>query len=164
MIRKATKTTKPALTPAVAYIRMSSNQQDASPEQQRAEINKLAGREGYSVIRWYEDPGVSGDDTRKRKAFLRMLKDADDKKWTKVNPVGILQPGTPEKYVKYNIAEFIKSGGIVLACNLAFGDVVARFTKEDKLSKEDGRKRALARHGLNAAHAGGDAGLTHDAK
>ena len=71
------------------------------------------------------------------------LKDANDKKWTKVNPVGVLQPGTPEKWTKYNVAEFIKSGGIVLACNLAFGDIVARFQKEDKLSKEDARKRAI---------------------
>jgi hypothetical protein len=71
------------------------------------------------------------------------LKDENDKKWTKVNPVGVLQPGTPEKYTKYNIAEFIKSGGIVLACNLAFGEIVAKFMKEDKLAKDDARKRAL---------------------
>ncbi len=79
MIRTATPKPTTALTPAVAYIRMSSNQQDASPKQQRTEITKLADREGYSIIRWYEDPGISGDDTRKRKQFLRMLKDADDK-------------------------------------------------------------------------------------
>ena len=71
------------------------------------------------------------------------LKDAQDKKWAKVNPIGVLQPGTPEKYTNYNIAEFIKSGGIVLACNLAFGEIVAKFRKEDKLSKDDARKRAI---------------------
>ena len=71
------------------------------------------------------------------------LKDANDKKWTKVNPVGVFQPGTPEKFAKYNIAEFIKSGGLVLACNLAFGEIVAKFMKEDKLSKQDARARAM---------------------
>ena len=67
------------LTPAVGYIRMSSNQQDASPAQQRAEITKLAEQTAYRIIRWYEDPGISGDDTRKRKQFLCMLRDAQEK-------------------------------------------------------------------------------------
>ena len=71
------------------------------------------------------------------------LKDANDKKWTKINPIGSLVPGTPDKFAGYNIPAFIGSGGIVLACNLAFGKVVATFEKEDRLSKEDARKRAL---------------------
>ena len=65
--------------PAVGYVRMSSSQQDASPGQQRAEITKLAEKTGHRLIRWYEDPGISGDDTRKRKQFLRMLRDVQDK-------------------------------------------------------------------------------------
>ncbi len=40
---------------AVAYVRMSSNKQEASPNQQREEITKLAEREGYRIIRWYTD-------------------------------------------------------------------------------------------------------------
>ena len=48
---------------AVAYVRMSSDKQEASPKQQRDEITKLAQREGYSVIRWYTDEAVSGDAT-----------------------------------------------------------------------------------------------------
>jgi len=71
------------------------------------------------------------------------LKDENDKKWTKVNPVGVLQPGTPAKYNNYNVAEFIKTGGIVLACNLAFGEIVGKFMKEDKLAKDDARKKAM---------------------
>jgi site-specific DNA recombinase len=66
--------------PAVGYVRMSSKQQDASPEQQRAEITKLAERLGYNLIRWYFDPGITGDDTRKRKQFLRMMHDAENKR------------------------------------------------------------------------------------
>jgi DNA invertase Pin-like site-specific DNA recombinase len=67
------------LIPAVGYIRMSSPDQDASPAQQRDEIIKLAGKGGYRIIRWYEDPGISGDNTRKRKEFLRMIRDAAEK-------------------------------------------------------------------------------------
>lgn len=43
-------TQKKAMTPAVAYIRMSSDQQDKSPGQQREEITKLAKRLGYELI------------------------------------------------------------------------------------------------------------------
>ena len=38
-----------SLIPAVSYIRMSSDHQEASPEQQRAEIAKLAERDGYRI-------------------------------------------------------------------------------------------------------------------
>ncbi|MFC1597696.1 recombinase family protein [Planctomycetota bacterium] len=43
--------TKPngKLTPAVVYIRMSSGKQEASPDQQRAEVKKLAKRERCRV-------------------------------------------------------------------------------------------------------------------
>jgi hypothetical protein len=71
------------------------------------------------------------------------LKDDKGKKWATTNPIASAPPGTPPKYASYNLPAFLASGGIVLACNLAFGDVVGRFMKEDKLSKEDARKRAL---------------------
>ncbi len=67
------------LTPAVAYVRMSSGKQEASPEQQRAEINKLATRLNYQIIRWYFDEAISGDATEKRKDFQRMIEDAKSK-------------------------------------------------------------------------------------
>ena len=45
--------------PAACYIRMSSDKQDASPEQQRDELTKLAARGGYHVVarilrRWHQ--------------------------------------------------------------------------------------------------------------
>ena len=67
------------LTPAVSYIRMSSDLQEASPDQQRAEVAKLAEKHGYRIIREYFDQGISGDATDKRKAFLRMIRDAEEK-------------------------------------------------------------------------------------
>jgi len=62
---------------AVGYIRMSSDKQEASPIQQREEIMALAGREGYKIIRWYLDEGISGDDTEKRLDFQRMIRDSE---------------------------------------------------------------------------------------
>lgn len=68
---------KAAFTPAVGYVRMSTDMQDTSPEQQRSEIEKLAERMGATIIRWYEDLGISGDKTEKRADFIRMRHDAE---------------------------------------------------------------------------------------
>ncbi|MGD0384395.1 MAG: recombinase family protein [Thermoguttaceae bacterium] len=67
------------LTPAVSYIRMSSDLQEASPDQQRAEVVKLAAKLGYKITREYFDESISGDATEKRTAFLKMIKDAEEK-------------------------------------------------------------------------------------
>jgi DNA invertase Pin-like site-specific DNA recombinase len=67
------------LIPAVAYIRMSSERQEASPDQQRAEVARLAKREGYRIIREYFDQSISGDATEKRADFQRMIRDAEEK-------------------------------------------------------------------------------------
>ena len=67
------------LTPAVAYVRMSSDKQEASPEQQRDEIAKLAAKHKCRIVREYFDEGISGDSTAKRKAFQRMIRDAEEK-------------------------------------------------------------------------------------
>ncbi|MEQ8789533.1 MAG: recombinase family protein, partial [Pirellulaceae bacterium] len=67
-----------ALIPAVGYIRMSTDKQEDSPEQQRAEILKLASRLGYHIVRWYEDHAISGAKTHKRKRFRQMIRDAEE--------------------------------------------------------------------------------------
>ena len=61
---------------AVGYIRMSSDKQEASPEQQRQEIISLAKRDGYRIIRWYVDEGISGHATEKSLDFQRMISDS----------------------------------------------------------------------------------------
>jgi hypothetical protein len=71
------------------------------------------------------------------------LKDDKGKKWAKVNPIASNPPDTPPKWAAYNLPAFIASGGIVLACNFAFGEMVAKVKEADKLSSEDARKRAL---------------------
>ncbi|MES2125329.1 MAG: hypothetical protein V4503_11650 [Gemmatimonadota bacterium] len=72
------------------------------------------------------------------------LKDSKGKKWTKVNPIRAPAPDTPPKWAKYTIENFIASGGIVLACNLAFGQVVSNYAKAEKVKGEEARKLALA--------------------
>ena len=64
---------------AVGYIRMSSEKQEASPEQQREEITKVAKLHGYEIIRWYVDKAISGDATEHRRDFQRMISDAETK-------------------------------------------------------------------------------------
>ena len=64
------------MIPAVGYIRMSTDKQDKSPDQQRHEITALAKRDGYEILRWYFDGGISGDLTEKRRDFQQMINDA----------------------------------------------------------------------------------------
>ncbi len=45
---------------AVAYLRVSTDEQRLGPEAQRAAIQGWAGKEGVTVISWHEDHGVSG--------------------------------------------------------------------------------------------------------
>lgn len=72
------------------------------------------------------------------------LRDDKGKKWARSNPIASAPAGTPAAYVNYNVPAFVGAGGIVLACNLAFGDMVDRFQKADKLSADAARTAALA--------------------
>lgn len=64
------------LKPAVGYIRMSSDQQQDSPARQRKDIQALADRSGYRILRWYEDHGLTGTESNNRKDFQKLLRDA----------------------------------------------------------------------------------------
>jgi DNA invertase Pin-like site-specific DNA recombinase len=61
--------------PAAAYCRMSSEQQDKSIEDQKAEITRYADKNGYKVVRWYVDEAISGDDET-RESFQRLVTDS----------------------------------------------------------------------------------------
>ncbi|MEO7998175.1 MAG: hypothetical protein ABI852_12060, partial [Gemmatimonadaceae bacterium] len=69
-------------------------------------------------------------------------KDSKGKKWIKTNPIGSADPAMTGAFKEYNLADFMKSGGIVLACNMAFSSVIANYRKKDKLSQADGTKAA----------------------
>lgn len=61
---------------AAAYLRMSTDKQETSIDQQREGI-LTAFSEKYEIVEWYIDEGKSGSrDVEKRTDFLRMLADA----------------------------------------------------------------------------------------
>lgn len=62
--------------PAVGYVRMSSDQQQDSPARQRKDVEALAKRLDYRIMRWYEDHGLTGTESAKRKDFQKLLADA----------------------------------------------------------------------------------------
>lgn len=61
---------------AAAYLRMSTDDQSASIPDQKRSIVEYAKMHGYRIVAEYSDPGISGDNTSKRKGFRRMLDDA----------------------------------------------------------------------------------------
>lgn len=62
-------------TTAVAYVRMSTDKQEDSPARQRMEIERLAERENFHIIRWYEDHGLTGTESKNRPQFQKLLQD-----------------------------------------------------------------------------------------
>ena len=57
---------------------MSSDKQDASPEQQKRDILELAEELGIDIgDRWYFDGGISGDTEQERPDFMRLHEDAE---------------------------------------------------------------------------------------
>lgn len=77
MKRPKPKTTANGPIPAVGYIRMSTDDQKDSPDRQRGEIQTLADRDGYKIIRWYEDHGLTGTESANRPNFQRLMKDIE---------------------------------------------------------------------------------------
>lgn len=68
----------------VAYVRMSTAAQDASPAQQRAAIAAHAAKSGYAIAHEYADLGVSGDKTDKRVDFQKMIADGAARKFDRI--------------------------------------------------------------------------------
>lgn len=69
---------KKPLTPAVAYFRMSDDDQTVSIPRQRHHVAQLAETHGYRVIRDYVDEGKSGSkETEKRIGFQGLLLDSE---------------------------------------------------------------------------------------
>lgn len=77
-------TTKTALEPAAAYVRMSSAKQDKSPERQLDGLPKWAATKGFAIQFHYQDSAVSGWKEREREDFLRMIDDAEAGKFKAV--------------------------------------------------------------------------------
>ena len=70
------------------------------------------------------------------------LKDPGTKKWYVKNPIRASAPDAPPRWAAYSLEAFMASGGIVLACDLAFRMVIAKFREADKLTDEQARAAA----------------------
>jgi DNA invertase Pin-like site-specific DNA recombinase len=88
---------------AVAYYRMSSNDQDGSIEQQKAWAADACPREGIEVLQEFIDEGKKGHETAKRTAFHQMLEFCRDR-WERRQPV--------EAIVCWHTNRFSRSDGI----------------------------------------------------
>jgi site-specific DNA recombinase len=76
-VRNSNRLSRSVKIRAVAYIRRSTtNHQEQSLEGQRRDIERWAEENGYEIVRWYEDDGISGDATEKRIGFRQMHHDA----------------------------------------------------------------------------------------
>ncbi len=62
------------------------------------------------------------------------------KKWLTVNPVEKAEPDAKGPWANYNITSLLASGGIVLACDLAFGQMVYKVRSEDKKVKRTSKE------------------------
>ena len=97
------------------------------------------------VFRHQAIPLVMNDEYWDHMGTGKDLKWKDEKtgKWTKINPMGGNAPDIPPAFKDFNIPGFIKSGGIVLACGLAFGEVIQSYADKDKAARDDAKKRAM---------------------
>lgn len=66
---------------ACVYLRCSKDEQIDSFDRQREQITPYALRNGYELVKTYEDFGISGTDVKRRKGFLQMIADAQKGLW-----------------------------------------------------------------------------------
>ncbi|MEL9990791.1 MAG: recombinase family protein [Thermoproteus sp.] len=84
------------MIPAVAYIRVSTEEQD--PENQKAYLEKWAPAHGLSILRHYVDAGVSGaTEPWSRPAFRRLMEE-----------VSSLEP-RPKVLLVYEVSRLVRS-------------------------------------------------------
>ncbi|HEX4684052.1 MAG TPA: hypothetical protein VH277_15150 [Gemmatimonadaceae bacterium] len=115
----------------------------------RSQVNKVFGTPieevtPVVVFRHEAIPLVMDDEFWDHLGIGKDLKWKDDKtgKWLKRNPLASSPADMPAAFKDFNIPAFIKSGGIVLACGLAFGQVVGQYREKDKLDAKDAEARA----------------------
>jgi site-specific DNA recombinase len=67
------------LIPVAIYLRMSSDKQEASLDDQRREVLAYCKRKGYRIVREYLDEGISGWKGKQRLGFQQLIADAPAK-------------------------------------------------------------------------------------
>ena len=98
------------------------------------------------VFRHRGIPLIMGSDYWKRFKVGKNQKvlTPEGKKWAEANPIIASPTDTSTDAMKYSLGKFLADGGTVLACNFAFGMVVGRYEKEDKLDSAAARQAALS--------------------
>lgn len=66
------------LIPAAGYLRMSSDKQDTSIDDQRSELIAYAAKHGYKIVRWFSDEGIAGWKSKQRIGFKALIADAEE--------------------------------------------------------------------------------------
>ncbi|CAN5746033.1 hypothetical protein BH23PLA1_BH23PLA1_18970 [soil metagenome] len=102
--------------PAVGYLRMSSGEQAGSIEQQKAEIERYAEKQGYRIIRWYFEPGRSGSkEQNQRVEFKRMLADSDQRDFRAVLCWDVSRFGRLDNIRGAQAKDLLRTNGVHLA-------------------------------------------------
>ena len=115
----------------------------------RTQINKVFGTPiedvtPVVVFRHEAIPLVMDDEFWDHLGIGKDLKWKDDKtgKWLKRNPLTSAPSDMPAEFKDFTIPAFIKSGGIVLACGLAFEQIVGQYRDKDKVDAKEAEARA----------------------
>src|ERR1700692_1268526 len=69
--------TEPARFRAAEYVRMSTDHQQYSTDNQRDKIREYAARRGIEIVRTYADEGKSGLRIDGRQALQKLIKDVE---------------------------------------------------------------------------------------
>jgi DNA invertase Pin-like site-specific DNA recombinase len=107
------------LEPTAAYLRMSSDPQEGSIEQQRAELAKLAEKHGYTIIREYVDEGSSGSkETEERTGFLKMIEDSHKREFRVILCWDLQRFGRLDPFKAAAYEDILRTNGVCLhTCN-----------------------------------------------
>ncbi len=71
------------------------------------------------------------------------MRDEKGKKWATANPLSVGGGSATGPGAKYKLEPYLAGGGVVLACNWAFGQIVGRIREREKLDAAAARTRAL---------------------
>jgi DNA invertase Pin-like site-specific DNA recombinase len=138
---------------AVAYIRVSTDEQRLGPEAQRSAVEAWAAREGVQVAAWHVDQGVSGgSDLGDRPALVAALGEL------RALGAGVLVVAKRDRlardvYVAATIERAVAQGGarVVSADGTANGDTPADAFMRTILDAAAAYERALIRARTKAA-------------
>jgi DNA invertase Pin-like site-specific DNA recombinase len=102
------------MTRVAVYIRMSTDDQAGSPERQKGQVLPYCERQGYQVVRTYEDLGLRGDDDS-RPQFQAMLEDAQAGQFSLiiVDEMSRLSRANPYRFFK-NVADPLREAGVAV--------------------------------------------------